>query len=343
MRVFPVVQKQWVAQKTKKQIDCFSGRAKITALACGFWKRRKFKSGPEVALRPMNNKTASAHAALFAVALIYALNYSIAKEVMPQYLQPQAFIFLRVVGASALFWLFTAFRKFEKIAWRDVPLFFACGLFGVALNQMLFFEGLNQTSPINAAIIMTTTPILVLLLAAALNREGLRPAKILGVVLGAMGAIYLISAGRNATGFRGWGDFLVFLNAASFALYLVIVRPLMLRYKPMTVINWVFFFGMLVAVPFGWTEIQTADFESFPAHVWWKIAFVIVAVTFLTYLFNTFALKYVSATVVSSYIYLQPLLAAAIAIAWGSDALTGAKVVAAGLIFTGLYLVAIKR
>lgn len=291
----------------------------------------------------MYNKTALAHAALFAVALIYALNYSIAKEVMPAYLQPQAFIFLRVVGASTLFWMFTAFGKFERIAWRDVPLFFASGLFGVALNQMLFFEGLNQTTPINAAIIMTTTPILVLLLSAILNREGLQRAKILGVLLGAMGAIYLIIAGHRNTGFKGWGDFLVFLNAASFALYLVIVRPLMQRYKPMTVINWVFFFGTLVAVPFGWSDLQTATFETFPPAVWWKIAFVIVAVTFLTYLFNTFALKYVTATTVSSYIYLQPLLAAAIAVFWGSDVLTLEKVFAAGLIFTGVYLVAIKR
>lgn len=291
----------------------------------------------------MNTSLLKAHLALFAVALIYALNYSVAKEVMPEYLQPQAFIFLRVVGASGLFWLFTTFSKFERIALADVPLFAACGLFGVALNQMLFFEGLNRTSPINAAIIMTTTPMLVLLLSAVLQKERLKPIKIVGVFVGAVGATYLITTGRGPTGFSGWGDFLVFLNAASFALYLVIVRPLMGRYRPMTVINWVFFFGMLLAVPFGFCDVQNAAFATFPATVWWKIAFVIVAVTFLTYLFNTFALKTVSATTVSSYIYLQPLLAAIIAIAWGSDVLTLEKFFAALLIFTGVYLVAVLK
>jgi drug/metabolite transporter (DMT)-like permease len=290
----------------------------------------------------MTKSVSAAHAALFAVALIYGINYSVAKEVMPAYLQPQAFIFLRVVGASFLFWVFTAFRKFERIALKDFPLLALCGLFGVALNQMLFFEGLNITTPINAAIIMVTTPMLVIIIAVLMKNEQLTGAKIMGVLIGTAGAIYLVLADNPAARFSkgsAWGDLLVFLNATSFALYLVLVRPLMTRYKPLTVINWVFFFGTLFAIPFGIKDVNQAAFQTFPMAVWWKIAFVVVAVTFLTYLFNTFALKHVSSSVVSSYIYLQPVLAATIAIAMGSDALTGSKILAAILIFIGVYLV----
>jgi drug/metabolite transporter (DMT)-like permease len=283
-----------------------------------------------------------AHIALFFVALIYGLNYSIAKEVMPQYLGPQAFIFMRVIGAGILFWLVTAFRKFEKIALRDMPLFFLCGLCGVALNQMLFFEGLNLTTPINAAIIMVTTPMLVLLFSALQARSWPAPFRLLGILTGAGGAVFLILSNNDlAPGIKGTlGDFYVFLNAAFFGLYLVIVKPLMVKYKPLTVINWVFFFGMLVAAPFGYRDFQNIAWETLHTEVYIKIAFVIVAVTFLTYLLNTYALKTVSATVVSSYIYLQPLLAAAIAIALGSDVLTWQKVVSALLIFIGVYLAA---
>ncbi|MCH8554297.1 MAG: DMT family transporter [Schleiferiaceae bacterium] len=294
----------------------------------------------------MANSVIAAHVALFAVALIYGINYSVAKEVMPDYLQPQAFIFLRVVGASFLFWIVTAFRKFERIAIKDFPLLALCGLFGVALNQMLFFEGLNLTTPINAAIIMVTTPMLVILIAVLMKNEQLTGAKIIGVLIGAAGAIYLVLADNPAASFSkasAWGDLLVFFNATSFALYLVLVRPLMTRYKPLTVINWVFFFGTLLAIPFGIKDVTQADFQAFPIAVWWKITFVVVAVTFLTYLFNTFALKYVSASVVSSYIYLQPVLAATIAVAVGSDTLTVSKIFAAVLIFVGVYLVSFFR
>jgi drug/metabolite transporter (DMT)-like permease len=96
----------------------------------------------------------------------------------------------------------------------------------------------------------------------------------------------------------------------------------MLKYKPLTVINWVFFFGMLVAAPFGLSDIQQTQWQTFTPAVYAKIAFVIIAVTFLPYLFNTYALKSVSATVVSSCIYLQPLLAALIALSLGSDVLS---------------------
>lgn len=109
----------------------------------------------------MKQSALIAHAALLTVALIYGANYLIAKGLMPALIGPSGFIVLRATGAAALFWVVYAFR-FERIRRDDLLRLALCGLFGVASNQLMFFNGLSLTSPVNASIIMTSNPILVL-------------------------------------------------------------------------------------------------------------------------------------------------------------------------------------
>ena len=146
----------------------------------------------------MRNKIL-AHLGLLIANLIYALNYTLAKDVMPEYIQPSGFILLRVIGGVFLFGLsYSLFIK-EKINKADLLLFSICGFFGVAVNQLLFFEGLNLTTPINAAIIMTVTPILVILLSTFILNESITLRKILGIFLGLFGAVILILNGGDFT------------------------------------------------------------------------------------------------------------------------------------------------
>ena len=287
------------------------------------------------------NRLLHAHLALFGANLIYGLNYTLAKEVMPDYILPFGFIFCRVTGALLLFWLFHALFYRERIERKDLPRLMLCGLFGVAVNQLLFFKGLNITHPINASIIMTTNPILVLIMSTLLARERMSFAKALGVGIGITGALTLITFNK---GFQlsqtTWvGDLLIFINATSYGLYLVLVKPLMKKYRPITVIKWVFLFGYIVVFPVGWSEFTQIQWTSFPTRIIWETVYVIVGTTFLAYLFNIYALKIISPTVASSYIYLQPVLAGIFAIWMGKDEITPVKVVAAVLIFTGVYLV----
>lgn len=288
-----------------------------------------------------------AHLALFAVAVIYGLNYSIAKDVMPDFVQPRGFILLRAIGATILFWITAATFGGEKIALKDHLRLAVCGLFGVAANQMLFFEGLNITSPINAAVIMTTNPILVLVMSAFILKERLRWSRILGIVLGVFGALFLITRGGTVidifdTG-KSLGNLLVFLNAASYGAYLVIVKPLMANYKAITVIKWVFFYGLLMVIPFGGEQLMAVEWGGFPVDIIWKVAFVVIGTTYLAYLFNIYALKTVTSTTVSFYIYLQPLVAAIAAIALGKDHLTMVLMLSALLIFSGVFLVSFYK
>ena len=286
-----------------------------------------------------------AHLAILGANIIYGLNYSIAKDVMPDFIQPFGFIFCRVSGALLLFWLFAQFTEREKVTPKDLGLLAICGAFGVAANQLMFFYGLNLTSPINAAIILTCNPILVLVISAIVIKERITSRKIVGIGLGLTGALGLIlfkgTSALNSDGFVG--DLFVFLNATSYAVYLVLVKPLMQKYKPMTVIKWVFLFGFIYVIPFGFTEFQEIDWSGFTTNIWGAFIFVVLGTTFLAYLFNIYGLTELSPSVVSIYIYSQPLIASIMAIALQKDALSYEKITAAIFIFTGVYLVSSRR
>lgn len=273
-------------------------------------------------------------------ALIYGANYTIAKGVMPEYLQPFGFIIVRVTGATILFWITGIFVP-EKINRKDLPLLAFCGMFGVAINQLLFFKGLSMTTPINAAIIMVITPILVLLVATSLMSEKITTKKLIGIAIGLIGAVILLLVKHDLTiGSLTWrGDLCILINAISWGIYLVVAKPLIMKYRTITVIKWVFLFAWFYVLPFGYSEFMQADFSVMPTNILLSIGFVVLGTTYFAYLLNNYALQKVSSSVVSIYIYLQPLLAAGIAIFLGKDELDLVKILSAILIFTGVYLV----
>ena len=281
------------------------------------------------------------HIALFAVNLIYALNYSIAKDVMPDYIGPSGFILLRVIGGSFLFFLTYIFFIKEKVNSSDIVRLIFCGLFGVAINQLFFFEGLNLTTPINAAIIMTVSPILVIVFSAIIIKEKITIRKIFGIFLGLAGAATLIlkSGAISLDNDYFIGNFLVFVNATSYSIYLVIVKGLMTKYNPITVMFYVFSFGLIFVFPFGISELSNVSLEIFTLEIFLKVGFVVICTTFLAYLFNAFALKSLNPSVVSIYIYLQPVLATVIAIILKSDSLDLIKIISSVFIFSAVFLV----
>lgn len=281
-----------------------------------------------------------AHLSLLGANLIYGANYSIAKLVMPEFIKPFGFVLLRCLGAVLLFWL-VRFLVNEEIDRKDLPKLVLCALFGIAINQLLFLKGLALTHPINASILMTATPILVLVMAAFIIRERVTKLKMLGVVLGMTGALMVITSGKTISFDSDTfvGDVLIFINAASYGVFLVLVAPLMTKYNPLTVMRWVFSLGLIMVIPFGWHELGEVQWHTFPGHIWASTVFVVVGLSFFAYLFNSIGLRYLSPSVVSIYIYLQPILASLIAIGLGKDSLNWLKVVSTVFIFLGVWLV----
>ncbi len=285
------------------------------------------------------------HLALFTVGAIYAGNYIIAKEVMPLYVGAFGLVVIRVTLASAIFWLIHSLIIKEKVQNRkDYFLLFRASLFGVVFNQLLFFKGLSLTSPINASLIMTATPILVLISSSILIKERITTTKLIGVFLGFTGAVLLIgNSGFSISGETFKGDIMVFLNASSYGIYLVLVKPLMGKYHPLTVVKWVF----TMAIPFvalaGSSEIISTEWTAIPIHIYWFIGYIVIGVTVLAYLLNAWSLKYVNPSMVGIYIYLQPLLATGLAIFLGKDEMNLSKLLFALLIFSGVYIVSIRK
>jgi drug/metabolite transporter (DMT)-like permease len=289
------------------------------------------------------------HAALSGAALIYGANYVIAKSVMPDPVGPNSFILLRVIGAAFLFWMLII-GKWKFPERKDWLRFLLCALFGVVTNQLLFFNGLALTTPIHASIIMTSNPILVMLFSSWILGIRIKALGFLGVISGSVGASGIILSAHNLSPGEmspsSLGDIFILINSASWAMYLVLVRTLMDKYHPMYITAWVFALGIPFVIPFGGTGLMSVPWDMLSTGQWLAIIYVIVCTTFLTYLLNMYGVFHLSSSVASSYIYLQPLLAALFA--WlfsklGTRDYLGHfgwdQLIWASLIFLGIYLV----
>jgi len=282
-----------------------------------------------------------AHVSLFAAQVIYALNYSIAKDLMPEFIGPGALVLLRVLGACMLFWSVSLFIPEEKPLKGDHLKFLMLAVFGVACNQLCFIFGLNLTYPINSAIIMTSNPIVVTVFTLIVLKERITIFKVSGILLGIGGALTLMLMSGKQFGFgneTSMGDLLTLINSTSWAVFVVMAKPYMQRYHTITVMKWIFVFGLFLVTPFGFADLKQTDFAAFTPHAWFALFFVVVATTFLAYLLNTYALKALSPSTVSAYIYMQPFLATFFALLFGKDTLTLYKIIAGGLIICGVYL-----
>lgn len=283
--------------------------------------------------------------ALVLVQLFYGVTFTFANDVIGGgHIMPFGFIVLRVTFAGALFWLLSLITSSKKIDTKDFPQLIKAAFFGVALNMLTFFKGLQYTTPINGSVIMITVPIIVLILSAILLNEKINKTKVFGISLGLFGALILSLYGqRNENGNNILlGNFLIFINAVSYSYYLILIKKLTNKYHPFDFIKWLFLFGSLMVLPFGFYELTLVDWISLPAYIWFSIVFVIVFATFGTYILNPLALTTLKATTVSTFLYLQPIFAGIFAILMGSDRLDSIKVSAALLIFIGVYLVSKK-
>lgn len=288
--------------------------------------------------------TLPAHIALFTLNLLYAISYFVIKSVTPDFLGPSGFVLVRASGALILFWTIDAFLPKERVPIRDLKHFAFAALFGVVFNQLSFFNGMPYTSPNYSAIIMTSTPIIVLMISAFYLKERITANKTIGMILGGIGAVTVILQSQITKEAPNpiLGNLLIFSNAANFGFYIVYCKPFMMRYKPFTVLKWVFLFGSIVLLPIGLPDLLEASWD-FPSEIWFGIGYVIVAITFLTFLLNMFAITRVSPNVATSYIFLQPFLCATLSYFIEGEVMSWISITASLLIFIGVYFVSFRK
>jgi drug/metabolite transporter (DMT)-like permease len=294
----------------------------------------------------MVEQKTKAHLAVLSANLIFGINFSVVKYVTPGLIQPFGLNVIRVLVTTSLLWLVLLFDKYRKpLQRKDIPLFFACGLTGVAINQLLFIKGLSMTYSIHAALLMLCTPLLITVTAFLFLKERISLLTIAGLAIGISGATLLISTKENSgTGTNVLlGDVFIALNAMSYAIYFVLVKPLMNRYSPLQILTWAFTFGSMIIIPIGWNQFTEAPWTSFSLTDYAAIAVIVLLATFLGYLLNIYALNHLPASATGSYIYLQPIFATGVSVLFLQEHISWIKILSAALIFIGVFMVQRSR
>lgn len=291
------------------------------------------------------SKRALAFLAAIGATTIYGINHTVAKGVMPTYVTPFAFIFLRVLGATFLFWGISYFGPKEHIEKNDWKRIIAAALLGMVINMLSFFKGLQLSTPINSAVLVTISPIIVVALSAFFLKERITINKGLGILLGFLGALGLVLFGaelRQDAPNIPLGNSLFLLNATAYGAYLIVAKKLVEKYHPFTLMKWLFTIALVINFPITFSDFLLIEWSTMPFWVYGVITFVILGTTFCTYLFNIFAMTELKASTIGAFIYVQPLFGILFALVTGKDTLTTVKIVSALMVLLGVYLASRK-
>ncbi len=283
-------------------------------------------------------------AALIATS-IFGFHHTIAKELMPDFISPSALLYVRVLGATILFWTISLFFPNEYIEKKDRIRLVLCALFGMSINMIASLKGLSLSTPINSAIISTTSPIIIFIISIILIKEKITKQKYIGVIIGFLGTLFLILFNNkiivNAPNIK-LGNIFLFTNSISYGLYFVMVKPLTEKYSMITLMKWLFLISIIINIPISYTEFINIQWQNFVPSALINLLYVVICTTFLVYLLNLYALKNLKATTVGMFIYFQPIIAIIYAIYVGSDKLSMLDVISTLMVFLGVYLVSKK-
>ena len=301
---------------------------------------------PQLLSEQMDYAKLKGHVALWVANIIWGVNAPVCKGVLqssanPEGINPFALSACRMAGAALLFWVASLFMPRERVSKRDLGLLLLASVFGIQFNQLLYLWGLSLTSPIDASIISTLVPILTLVLATFFLREPMSVLKVGGVALGCLGAVVLVVLSQTTAGGQSSlvGNTLCIISAISFAFYLTAFRSIIVRYRPVTVMKWMFLFAAVVALVIYHKPLMATDFAALPSRVVTGALYVIVGSTFLCYLCVPIGQQHLRPTVVSMYNYVQPVVAVLVSVTLGMDRFTPLKAAAAVCVFVGVWMV----
>ena len=289
----------------------------------------------------MNSEKLKGHILILITNILFAVNMPISKYLLPAHVPPEGLTIMRMAFACVMFWIVSLFTVKEKVPLKDLGMLFVCALCGVGINQGLFIVGLNRSSPVDASIIATAVPIFVLLLAVVILKEPITRKKSFGVFMGVSGGLLLVFSSTHATDSISSldGDMMMIVSGLMYAIYLVLSKPLSLRYSSVTMMKWMFLFAAVAAVAIYYRPLAEVDYAALAPRTWAGIGYVVVCSTFLSYFMVPVGQRYLRPTVVSMYNYVQPLVAVLFTVAVGLDTFGFTKGVAALCVFAGVWLV----
>ena len=298
----------------------------------------------------MNLMKLKGHSSMLGANVMWGLMSPVAKFVMVGgAVTPLVVTDLRITGAMVLFWIASFFQKPERVAPKDLLKLLGASLLAIVFNEGCFIFGVGLTSPVDASIITTSMPLLAMVLAAIYLKEPITGKKVLGIAVGATGALLLIlgshqvSEAKAAGNHYIWGDLLVLLAQFSYALYFVLFKNFVNKYSLITIMKWMFTYAFICALPFSYNDLLHTEWKSLQNTEIGALVFIVVGSTFISYVLIVIGQKNLRPTVAGMYNYVQPLVASIVAVCWGMDTFNFVKIISVALIFGGVYLVTNSR
>lgn len=288
-----------------------------------------------------SNKKYPGHLALLAANVFFGLNMVISKDLMNGVVSPTGLNALRFLAGALAFWILSLFLKPEKVAGKDLLILLVGAVGGLMLNQTLFVEGLSRTSSVNASVISTTLPMVTMFVSALILKEPISFVKMLGVLVGGSGAVYLVLSSSQGAGSGGnlIGDLLSFGSTVAFSLFLVLTKPITQKYSAVTVMKWLFLFAGMVVIPFSIKDIRAVDYTDMDIKDGLSLAYTLVLATIVPYLILPIGQKRLRPTTQSMYNYILPIVTFVVAVLAGTNVLTVPKCLATLLVFAGVFIV----
>ena len=286
------------------------------------------------------NKNIQGHLFALTANILWGLMAPIGKSALVEFSALSVTTF-RMVGAAACFWLLSLFCKREQVDHRDMLKIFFASLFALVFNQGVYIFGLSMTSPIDASIVTTTLPIVTMIVAAVYLKEPVTNKKVLGIFVGAMGALILIMSSQNASSGNGSiiGDLLCLVAQISFSIYLTVFKGLSQKYSPITLNKWMFVYASMCYIPFSYHDVAVIQWTEISTAALLQVGYVVVGCSFFAYICIMTAQRLLRPTVVSMYNYMQPIVASIVTVIIGMAVFNLEKGIAIALVFLGVYIV----
>ena len=286
----------------------------------------------------MNLMKLKGHSSMLGANVMWGLMSPVAKFVMVGgAVTPLVVTDLRITGAMVLFWIASFFQKPERVAPKDLLKLLGASLLAIVFNQGCFIFGVGLTSPVDASIITTSMPLLAMVLAAIYLKEPITGKKVLGIAVGATGALLLILGSHQVSEAKAAG------NQFSYALYFVLFKNFVNKYSLITIMKWMFTYAFICALPFSYNDLLHTEWKSLQNTEIGALVFIVVGSTFISYVLIVIGQKNLRPTVAGMYNYVQPLVASIVAVCWGMDTFNFVKIISVALIFGGVYLVTNSR
>lgn len=281
------------------------------------------------------------HLMLLGAAVLWGCNAPMIKDLQGLGVPALVVADMRAVGAAVAFWVMSLFvGGGERVSVSMLGRLCVAGILCIVLNQVLFTVGVNYTSPIDATVISTMLPIVTMIFAAIILKESITGMKVVGIAVGAAGALTLVFGGGGSSAGGGLvGDALCFTAQVSCALYMVIFSNTIHRYSVVTLMKWLFLFSAIIVTMVTWPSVVAVDYASLPLKAWGEMLFIVFDGTFLSYIFFTGGQKLLRPTVVSMYNYVQPIVATVLSVAMGVGTFGVGKVISMAMVFAGVYIV----